>query len=88
MEAAVVVIAVAAIAALVIREWQHDRARDRVEERHAAVLGDMASRVVRPLAPVPRRIAPPETPSEGDGKQNGQGHLVGRVAPPSDDAEE
>lgn len=83
-----IVVAIAAIAALVIREWQHDRARDRAEERHAAVLNDMASRVVRPLAPVPRRIAPPEPSAEDDGKQNGQGHLVGVVSPPSDDPEE
>lgn len=85
MEAAIV-IAVVAIVALVVRERQHDKAADLERERYAELLNDMASRVVRPTAPTPRRIAPPER-SEDD-KSGGQGHLVGRVQAPGADSEE
>ena len=68
------------VLALLWREHQHARQLERQAERNQELVNDLASRVVRPQAPVRAPLPPAEYPD----LPRSENHLVGSLTgPPS-----
>lgn len=77
----VAIVAVAALLALSAQQYLHTRAVERLNARWADITGDLASRVVRPTAPVPRKVVKRDDDAELPEPPRSHAHLVGHIAP-------
>lgn len=82
MEAATTLLAIVAIAALIVQQHLHSRALERQRQQYADLVNDLASRIVRPAAPVPsvQRAAVATSPEP---REHPEALRVGEVAPPA-----